>query len=455
MDVLLVISDSVSINLAFWVSWSLTNGIMDLEHLARTYIFTTFVFICIFALNGLYDFEYLMSGTKEYGLIVRGFTFGMVAIVLLGNFQQDYIFSRSWFFISWVTGIFLSGSARFIMRRLLFYLRRSRGWFIQRTLLIGVSEHSIMISRQLIEQSHGVKVVGFLDEFLPVGANVLRDLQVLGTPDQVNKIVSSYNIEQVILFSNAVTWESFRDIMFMSGYNIGFRLYLSPGYYEIMPSGMKVTYKALIPFLKVDASRIQGIDWIIKTTFDYFLGLILFLISLPIILLISVAILISDGRPIFTSHQVLGINGEIFWIRKFRTNLFGYVSRRLDDQQLRAELREIKSGTLVARLLFQTGLDKLPELLSVLSGKLSLVGPRTIVPDNEYYDSQSTHPSLLSVKPGWTGPWAVWGAYTLDEEMRLNLHYIRNWTIWSDFQILFQTFKLALFPRSAVTKNSS
>ena len=451
---MLVISDSIMINLAFWISWSLTNDSMDLGHLARKSIFTTVVFISVFALNSLYDLEYLMSGTKEYGLIIRSYTYGMVAIVLLGNFQQDYFFSRSWFVISWVTGIFLSGSARFMMRRLLFFLRHSRGWFIQNTLLIGVSEHSMMISRQLIEQSHGVKVVGFLDEFLPVGANVLGDIQVLGTPDQVNKIVSSYKIEQVILFSNAVTWESFRDIMYNSGYNIGFRLYLSPGYYEIMPSGMKVTYKALIPFLKVDASRIQGIDWIIKTTFDYFMGLILFLVSLPIILLISVAILISDGRPIFTSHQGLGINGELFRVRKFRTNLSGCMSRRLDDQHLRAELRELKSGTFVARLLFQTGLDKLPELLSVLRGNLSLVGPRTIIPDEEFFDSQSFHPSLLTVKPGWTGPWAVWGAYTLDDEMRLNLHYIRNWTIWSDFQILFQTFKLALFPWSAETKNS-
>ena len=101
----------------------------------------------------------------------------------------------------------------------------------------------------------------------------------------------------------------------------------------------------------------------------------------------------------------------------------------------------------VGRFLYRSGLDKLPQLLDVLRGHMSLVGPRSNLTERELH-SRTWHPSLLTVKPGWTGPWAVGGATTLEDEMRLNLFYIRNWTIWLDLQILYQTLKLALSRRS-------
>jgi lipopolysaccharide/colanic/teichoic acid biosynthesis glycosyltransferase len=92
-------------------------------------------------------------------------------------------------------------------------------------------------------------------------------------------------------------------------------------------------------------------------------------------------------------------------------------------------------------------LDKLPQLLDVIRGDLSLVGPRTIS-DEDRGIYQKYLPMLVSVKPGWTGPWAVSGARSLDDEMRLNMYYIRNWTIWLDLQILVRTIRLVITRRS-------
>jgi lipopolysaccharide/colanic/teichoic acid biosynthesis glycosyltransferase len=100
-------------------------------------------------------------------------------------------------------------------------------------------------------------------------------------------------------------------------------------------------------------------------------------------------------------------------------------------------------GSRIGRFLYRTGLDKLPQLWDVLAGRMSLVGPRLISPGQEQA-LRPWLPNLLTVKPGWVGPWAVNGARTQQEEIRLDLYYVRNWTIWFDLQILFRAARLVL-----------
>jgi len=444
MIAILATSDFMMVGLALVLAWYIPVDSKLLVFSTPYALLAASIYLGIFAFNGLYDQDNLFGGAKEYGQVFQGCTYSMVALVVASYLQPGQPLSRDNLLISWAISIFTVVTARFLIRRMFFALRQSRGWFIQKTLMIGVSEHAIIIARQLIEQSAGIEIVGFLDEFLPIGSKILAEVGVLGTPDQLHEIAANYHVDQVILFSNAVAWETFRDTMSQSGYKIGYRLYISPGFYETMTSSFEVTNKALVPLLKVKPARIQGADWVLKTALDYSLGMILFLIFLPVNVLIASAIYISDGKPIYIPHQVFGINGEIFCTRKFRTNIQGKERRRLDDPDLNPNVLSLKSDFLVGRFLYQTGLDKLPQLGAVLRGKLSLVGPRMHIPDDTYFESDEFHPSLLTVKPGWTGPWAVWGAHSIAEEKRLNLLYIRNWTIWSDLQILFQTFRLVL-----------
>lgn len=449
---ILGIGDFVMVILTSWLVWTTQFGRGILNSDARTvFVFfapdvllTAIAFVIIFALTGLYDRDHLFGGTKEYGLIFQSCNYGMVAVVLTSYLDKSQPISRDWLLSFWATSIIVVGATRFFMRRLFFLLRRSRGWFIQKTLLVGVNDHAMMIAGQIKEQAAGVEIIGFLDEFLPVGATILENVKVLGTPDQFQEIAVGLHVDQVILFSNAVSWETFRDTIYQSGHKHRFRLNLSPGFYEILTSGFKITQQALVPLISIKPTRIQGVDWVLKSTLDYLLGAILLLISLPLDVLIIGMIYFSEGRPIFTRQQVVGLNGEIFYSWKFRTSFLGKARRRLDDPNLKLDPKKFDSDFWLGRFLFQTGLDKLPQLWAILQGKLSLVGPRVVAAGDEYTKSQGFHPSLLTVKPGWTGPWAVWGADTIAEEKRLNLHYIRNWTIWSDMQILFQTFRLAL-----------
>jgi lipopolysaccharide/colanic/teichoic acid biosynthesis glycosyltransferase len=193
---------------------------------------------------------------------------------------------------------------------------------------------------------------------------------------------------------------------------------LSPGYYDLLATTPRVAHRNFVPLFVVDSARLIGLDGLLKASLDYGLGLVMFALSLP---LVGVVWLSRLGRPpVFEAHEYVGIGGRLFRARTFAAQ---------------------PGGRLEA-----SGRDRLPLLWPVLRGQLSLGGPRPITSQARGEHSRWL-PSLASVKPGVTGPWAVVPVAGLEEEMRAALYYIRNWTIWLDVQILAQTALVTLRQR--------
>ena len=160
-------------------------------------------------------------------------------------------------------------------------------------------------------------------------------------------------------------------------------------------------------------------------------------------------------------HEVLGLGGRVFSVHKFRTGLGGTMRRRLggnraekvaDCAPRRRATASRWNGTLF-RFLYCSGLDKLPQLFDVLAGRMSLVGPRTVSASQDAAYRRWL-PRLLTVKPGWLGPWAVTGPQAVEEELRLALYYVRNWTIWLDLEILFRVAKQLVLPGGAKQRDT-
>ena len=451
----LALSDALLISLSLWLSWYLRlesgllayNAPTEPERYRQVALLAAFLFVLIFAAIGLYNPHNLLGGPQEYSLVMRGCSYGILALIVVSFIQHSQPLSRGWLLLNWALTIGTVGAARFTLRRMFFWLRSRFDWFITPTLIVGVSEHGQALARQLHGQSAGIRIVGFVDEFLPPGTPVVDDLTVLGTPGQIHQLSAAHAVEQIILLSNAVTWETFQEIMKTACQINGYEMHLSPGFYEIVTANVQVTHKAFVPLLRVDQARITGLDKILKLLLDYTLGPLLALVALIPAILIAAAIFLTDGRPIFVRHRVPGLGGTPFLTLKFRTGLLGTINRRLGQPFPEGILDNPGHGFRVGYFLYRTGLDKLPQLFDVLRGKMSLVGSRTTSLDSKER-GRTLHPSLLTVKPGWTGPWAVGGARTPEDEQRLTLYYIRNWTIWLDLQILFQTFKLALLRKS-------
>ena len=205
----------------------------------------------------------------------------------------------------------------------------------------------------------------------------------------------------------------------------------------------RVTHRGFVPLLRVRRAHVTGVDYALKVAVDFSMSLLLILVSWPLMVLLALGIWLTAGRPIFEVHDALGLGGVHFRTIRFRTGLWGRTNRRLGMFLPREIVENPVLTCRLGRLLYRTGLDKLPQLFDVLSGRMSLVGPR-LVPAEREEAMRRLLPNLLATKPGWIGPWAVSGARTVEEEAVFDVYYVRNWTIWLDLQVLFQAARLVL-----------
>ncbi len=189
----------------------------------------------------------------------------------------------------------------------------------------------------------------------------------------------------------------------------------------------------------------------IKRSFDFLAALFLIIIGSPVLLLTALAIFFEDGKPIFYGSKRIGRNGEVFLAWKFRSMVVDAEARL--EKMLAADKNfqnEWQSGfklendprrTKVGRYIRSRSLDELPQLLNVLKGEMSLVGPRPILPDEVQTYCNEEIGTYMAVRPGITGLWQVSGRNHLpyQDRIRMNSWYVRNWTMWLDVTILIRT----------------
>ncbi len=183
----------------------------------------------------------------------------------------------------------------------------------------------------------------------------------------------------------------------------------------------------------------------LKRSFDIVAAAMLLLVLSPLLALIAIVIRISSGSPVLYEWNVVGIDGRPFRGFKFRTmvaNAAELKQELLNRNEMRGPVFKIKDDprvTPVGRVLRKFSLDELPQLWSVLTGDMSLVGPRPPLA-SEYANFTDAQKRKLAVKPGMTSLWQVSGKPSdFDEWVRLDLEYIKRWSLWLDLQILFKT----------------
>ena len=198
----------------------------------------------------------------------------------------------------------------------------------------------------------------------------------------------------------------------------------------------------------------------VKRAFDLLATGVGGIFVLPLLLVLCMLVRLESGGPIFYADRRMGRNGEPFSCLKFRTmvpDAEDALRRILEaDPDARAEyaryhkLREDPRVTRVGRFLRKTSLDELPQLWNVLRGEMSLVGPRPYLP-RESEDIGVTQSDILRVYPGMTGPWQVSGRSntSFEERVRMDAHYVRDWSVWLDMVLLARTVKTLMSDRSA------
>ncbi|MGZ9165611.1 MAG: sugar transferase, partial [Anaerolineales bacterium] len=231
---------------------------------------------------------------------------------------------------------------------------------------------------------------------------------------------------------------------------------MSSGLYEIITTSLTVNEFAYVPLVYVNKIRLTGTDTILKFLLDYGTALIALFILFPFLLFIAFWVKISSPGPVLHRRLVMGLNGKQFHALKFRTMVTN--GNEILDQhpELKEELarnHKLKSDPRITRVgafLRKFSLDELPQLFNVLKRDMSIVGPRMIAPEEVSMYKQFDM-NLLTVLPGITGLWQVSGRSDIsyDERVRLDMYYVRNWSLWLDLQLLFQTIPAVLKGRGA------
>jgi exopolysaccharide biosynthesis polyprenyl glycosylphosphotransferase len=201
-----------------------------------------------------------------------------------------------------------------------------------------------------------------------------------------------------------------------------------------------------VPLFELRPPIFAGADWVMKRTFDIVVGALIVVVGLPAWLLISAAIKLSSRGPVLYADSRIGLGEHPFRMLKFRTMVQGAEEKK-DELEGANEaggalfkIRDDPRVTRVGRFLRRLSLDEVPNVLNVLRGEMSLVGPRPL-PLRDFDRLEPWHRKRYNVLPGLTGLWQVAGRsdLTFDDLVRLDFYYLEHWSIWLDLTILFKT----------------
>ena len=412
----------------------------------------------LFSLFGLYDPQYLLGGTAEYARVFNAATAGMMLVVVATFLGPMFVVARAWLIAAWLLSFLLVSAARFWLRRGAYALRR-RGYFLAPAVIVGGNEEALALERQLRDwKTSGLRVEGCVlgrRSGLPIDA--APRAPVLGSLGDIEDIIRQRQVEEVVVVITALDREELLELFERVNSLPGVNLRLSTGLFEVLTTGAQVRTWGCVPLVSPNALRLEPIEAATKTVLDYALTLLTLALLLPCMALIAVLIKLDSPGPVFYRRRVVGANGAHFDAFKFRTMVvcgeetLAQYPQLLHELRTKHKLKDDPRVTRIGRWLRRTSLDELPQLFNVLWGQMSLVGPRMITLEEiEKYGRMRRN--LLTVKPGITGLWQVSGRSDLsyEERVRLDMLYLRNYTIWLDLQILFiQTLPAVLKGRGA------
>jgi exopolysaccharide biosynthesis polyprenyl glycosylphosphotransferase len=433
------------------IPWQFQPAVAPLDFYSRLVFLLVPAWLIIFWLFGMYDFRYLFTGMHEYARALNACTLGMMLVILCIFFFPDLLIARGWVISSWLLVTLSVLLGRFAMRRMVQHMR-AQGRFLTAVLVVGANEEAQAIAMQLQENPRtGIWIAGFADDQLSPGSLVLGSTTVLGPIDSVAALVRLHGIQEIIIATTALSREQLLELFQIFGADENITLRMSSGLYEIMTTGVEVQEIGNVPLLSISKVRLTGSELFLKRVLDLLVSGVMLLVFAPLMLAIAAAVKFDSRGSVLYRRRVVGVGGKMFYALKFRTMHIDAETRLARDDELRRQFEEnykLKDDpriTRIGRLLRRTSLDELPQLWNVLRGQMSLVGPRMITSE-ERARYGKWRMNLTTVKPGITGLWQVSGRSDLsyEERVKLDMHYIRNYSLWFDLHLLYQTIPVVL-----------
>ena len=404
---------------------------------------------------GAYEIQRISVGTGEYQRLLKaGVNLGGSVAILA--YLAHMPLARTFLAVMLPAGVVAMTMGRFALRKVV-HARRARGEWTSQILAVGTRESVAHLAAVLRRNKlTGLNVIGACVDGMRSGDEVLAGVPVVGSVNRAADEAARLGADIVAVTGTGLGPLRVREL----GWQLegtGRSMVVAPEITDVAGPRVHVSPVEGLPLMWVDQPAFTGARRVVKRGLDVFGASLLLLLTGPALLVIGLIVRITSRGPALYRSTRLGVHGKPFTVLKFRTMYQGADQARGELLELNEftggilfKLRRDPRVTPVGRILRKLSIDELPQLINVIGGSMSLVGPRPPLPDE--VERYGTHVRRrLLVKPGMTGLWQVSGRSDLswDEAVRLDLYYVENWSLGMDLAIVLRTIWVVLTGRGA------
>src|ERR1043165_9303819 len=419
----------------------------------------SFRYCNLYRLRG--EFSFVDDGIRIFKATAIGSLLIVAASFLYrGGFQfRAFSYARGVFVVDFFLVLASIGAIRFVARSAQTFARQRQINLIP-TLVVGRGPEAALFIREMRERpALGYRVIGVVETQTPelTQAGNYEGVPVIATLAGLPEAIRDSGANEVIIADSHVSGDALFEVMMRCGRRRGVEFRIAPSLFNCLPRKTEIDQIGVLPMIRLFREPLSSGARILKRTFDLLVPALMLLLLFPLLLLLALLIKLDSRGPVFYTQEPAGMDGRLFLLYKFRTMKAGADSELHREYQKafiagRAEAHVGNDSkptykiladpriTRIGKLLRRTSLDEVPQLLNVLLGDMSLVGPRPPIPyEVEAYELW--HRKRLDMKPGLTGLWQVWGRNLLpfEEMVRLDLFYIENWSLLLDLKIILRT----------------
>jgi len=403
----------------------------------------------LFVMDGVYR-HWRGSWMEQMYCVVNATTKMTVLMLAITFVFRPRVYSRVMLVEVGILTIVLMGIVRAVEGVVMSHLR-ARGVGVSRVIIVGAGEVGRTVMRTIVAQPElGYRVIGFVDDNPQKGSTDIGPFKALGPLENLPAAIDREQADEVVI---TLPWMYHRKIMGIvrECERRHVRARIVPDLFQMSLSQVDVEDLGGVPLIGVREVSISRGALLVKRAVDVVGAVLGLTLGAPLLALIALAIRFDSPGPIIFRQTRVGVGGRTFEMYKFRSMYQGAEEDRealVALNEADGPLFKIKDDprlTRVGRFLRRTSMDELPQLINVLRGEMSLVGPRPPLP-SEVERYQEWHKKRLEAPPGMTGLWQVSGRSRLsfDEMVLLDIYYIENWSPWLDFKIMVRTIPKVL-----------
>ncbi len=390
------------------------------------------------------------TGRHEVYRVLQANTIGIAAlIIILYMIIHEINYSRSVMAIFYVTNVFLTACARFVLRKSL-RLMRKKGYNLKHILLVGYSRAAEeYVNRILDNPQWGYVVCGILDDHIPAGT-LYRGVKVLGKLGNLEVILPENKLDEIAITLSLKDYDYLEEIVDTCEKS-GVHTKFIPDYNSLIPTKPYTEDLQGLPVINIRYVPLTNTgNRFVKRLVDIMGSLFGIILTSPIMLICAVLVKVTSKGPVIFKQERVGLHNKSFFMYKFRS---------MEVQSTKEEKKAwtVKNDprvTSVGKFLRGTSLDELPQLFNILKGDMSLVGPRPERPlfVEKFKEEIPRYMVKHQVRPGLTG-WAqvngLRGDTSIKKRIEYDIYYIENWTLGFDIKIIFKTFITGFINKNA------